>query len=263
MWSKLWSSLAKWREARWQPLHATIRQLRKSTKNKSSHDIQAVAVTRTSVSVTDAKVTPSEAKQASPGSLGKHATMVPHCASEGWRGRTRKRTRRASFSVPCLFSPFHLSTNRRRLFHTSGGMPRQRSTGDTIHHRSPTSPCLTHNERAAASPHKWRLMPSVFDDVHRGLLHFHTATQYISATRSHYGNAAPEGRQTERARGGRRRGGGGEVGQCTRRWGPRWSFVGKSGSDNSLNAGCRRWKWNHATPWFTKSFLWVCGFCFN
>lgn len=40
-------------------------------KKNNVHDIQAVAVTRTSVSVTDRRVTPSEARQASPGSLGK------------------------------------------------------------------------------------------------------------------------------------------------------------------------------------------------
>lgn len=56
-------------------------------KKINVHDIQAVPLTRTSVSITDAKVTPSEAKQASPGSLSKHAAIVPHCASEGRRGR--------------------------------------------------------------------------------------------------------------------------------------------------------------------------------
>lgn len=38
-----------------------------------------------------------------------------------------------------------------------------------------------------------------FDNVRRGMLHFHTAAQYIIVTRSHYGNTAPEGRQTEGA----------------------------------------------------------------
>lgn len=36
------------------------------------------------------------------------------------------------------------------------------------------------------------------DNVRCGMLHFHTAAWCIIVTRSHYGNTAPEGRQTER-----------------------------------------------------------------
>lgn len=122
--------------------------------------------------------------------------------------------------MACSLFSFHLSTNRCCLFHTSVGEPRQRWAGGAQFTLAlPLPPRLTRNERAAASPHEQRLMQSVFDDVHRGLLHLHTAVQCISGTTSHYGNAAPEGRRTEGAGGGRET----EGRRRVRRRGERWA----------------------------------------